>query len=801
MKNITAICCHFIWAVLPLLFISACNTKKNIPFPGDGSGSVQPVTRPFTYSESQPLKWKDINPDSIKPPTSIPIDLDKLPSKPFTVNDFKPLKNPIRQIKLDWDNIPDSAINLDTITERPFRLKKSLLPKPVIIKAGMPKLIPNTTSGILQFAEEEGLPGLEVSASLVDKNGMIWLATNNGLCRYTGDYIYSYHFLNKTPIGSDYAITRMTADKTGRIWLATAGDGVYVLDIDNGLVLHDRSKLFGAAIICDHAGNIWLACFNDALYVINPGKGTIKNTAPGTERKQENLVYSVIEDRYHNIWTGNPDRIGIIDSSRKKMKRLTKNEGLNISFAVEFFEDSRGDMWIGNLTRGLNFISLKNKTLSKIDTYNGFKGGAVKYTEDREGQIWIARRDTFYILNKQRTAIKNIVTNVRMIDQFYIGTSLTDQQGNIWVGSVDKGMIIIDPQGPLPEHLDTKNGLIDNNVWGILEDKDKKIWIGTYNGINIYDPQKDQLRVLGTDQGLGNNRIRRIMEFDGNEILATTQTGFSIINRDKKSLTNYGREQGLAGYYLTKALKDDSNRVWLNGFQGILIYDMAKNTQQLLDRSTGLLSNLVWDMVADRHGNIWAGSDSGICVINPVTNTIKYLRESEGLCNNIVQKMVVRDNGEIWIATQKGISVVNADKNTITNLTVSEGLVPEIIFDLLEQNNKMYAGSVDGLIVITQPDTSGNTGKKNTKWSFINYGKRQGFPFNDYNQNTGTATTNGQTWWGVTPVLTVVTQPVATDSIAPRVYITGINIMDESPPLFITISIKRTIKYRRYLMV
>ena len=91
------------FAAAVLFTLSACNHSVEIPFPAGETAYAQPVSKPFKFSEQHPLQWKDISPDSIKPPEIIPLDIDKLPSKPFTVNDFKPLKNPIQQKKLDWD--------------------------------------------------------------------------------------------------------------------------------------------------------------------------------------------------------------------------------------------------------------------------------------------------------------------------------------------------------------------------------------------------------------------------------------------------------------------------------------------------------------------------------------------------------------------------------------------------------------------------------------------------------------------------------------------------------------------------
>jgi hypothetical protein len=51
---------------------------------------------------------------------------------------------------------------------------------------------------------------------------------------------------------------------------------------------------------------------------------------------------------------------------------------------------------------------------------------------------------------------------------------------------------------------------------------------------------------------------------------------------------------------------------------------------------------------------------------------------------------------------------------------------------MLESNGRMYVGSVNGMIVIDPPDSTVNTERRG--WKFYNYGKREGFPFNDYNQ-------------------------------------------------------------------
>ena len=773
MEKLTAFNHNFTTVFCVMFLLASCNTKKHTPFPEDGAGNTSPVSKPLVLSETKPLQWKEISPDSIKPTSTVALDINKLAAKPFTINDFKPFKNPILQRKLNWDNIPDSAVNFDTLPSKPFRLQQSVLPKPIIVKAGTPKLMQGTTSGILLFGEEEGLPGLTVNASLVDDMGTIWLSTNKGLCRYTGDFLYIYSFTNKTAQGSNNVILNMAEDNEGRIWMATDGDGIYVMDIYKGLLYHDNTKMFAIAITCSHDGTVWLNGFSNSgnvMYIIDAKKQTVK------EIQNHQYGLAIKEDRYHNIWIGNISSIYIVGADRKKIKKITAKQGLEIQGVVKLFEDSKGDMWISSFAREINIISLKNNTISSINAYNGFTGLAAEITEDRQGKIWAIRRDTMYVFNSELTAFKNFNVNISMAQTFK-GTSLTDAHGNIWIGTLDKGILIIDPEGPLPEHIDSKTGLSDNNVWGVMESVDSNIWLGTFNGINIYDPVKNQLRVVGKEMG-GGGRIGRIIEYNKDSVIAITQGGFSIIDQRQNKVFIY------ASRYLDKAailscIKDKQGYLWFAA-NGLLQIDPHTNAAKQFDHSSGLPSDLVWTIATDHSGNIWAGTDSGVAIINPANNTVNLLRESEGLCNNKVMKIVPAQNGEVWIATQKGISIINYKKNSITNLTSKEGLLPDVVYDLLESNNVMYAGSSNGMIAITHTDGTA-TGK--SKWNFVNYGKKEGFRFNDYNQNTGTVTKNGQLWWGVTPVLTIVTQPVVKDTFAPVVNISGINIMDATTSL------------------
>ena len=170
MKNLTIHGNINIVVVIMFFFLVSCNNKKNVPFPKNPSGYMVPEAKPFVFPEAKPLLWKEIPKDSIPKGITIPFDFDKLPSKSFSINDFKPLKSPISSTPLNWDQLGELKINLDTIKGKPVSVEKFRLPKAVIIRLNPPTKLEGTTSGILRLAQAEGLIGNQIYAMVHQSN-------------------------------------------------------------------------------------------------------------------------------------------------------------------------------------------------------------------------------------------------------------------------------------------------------------------------------------------------------------------------------------------------------------------------------------------------------------------------------------------------------------------------------------------------------------------------------------------------------------------------------------------------------
>ncbi len=111
------------------------------------------------------------------------------------------------------------------------------------------------------------------------------------------------------------------------------------------------------------------------------------------------------------------------------------------------------------------------------------------------------------------------------------GIGLTD--GTILFATWSGGIVHYDKNGNLIQIIDESNGLVNNTVYGLFEDKLGAVWVATINGIsklNLHLP----FQIYDNSAGI-ESFINDIIEFDGRLYVANTSTG--IYSMDKDSAT------------------------------------------------------------------------------------------------------------------------------------------------------------------------------------------------------------------------------------------------------------------------
>jgi ligand-binding sensor domain-containing protein len=135
---------------------------------------------------------------------------------------------------------------------------------------------------------------------------------------------------------------------------------------------------------------------------------------------------------------------------------------------------------------------------------------------------------------------------------------LEDRRGNLWFGSKDSGVYYYN--GSIFQHFTTKDGLANNRIVKIYEDKAGNIWFATGGGASRYDG---------------------------------------------KSFQNYTTKDGLSSNDLTTIMEDRTGRLWF-GTRGDACYYDGKTFTVLRNKAGEAFYN-VWGIEEDRKGHIWIG--------------------------------------------------------------------------------------------------------------------------------------------------------------------------------------------------
>ena len=285
--------------------------------------------------------------------------------------------------------------------------------------------------------------------------------------------------------------------------------------------------------------------------------------------------------------------------------------------------------------------------------------------QDRKGNIWLASNEG--IIRYNGKSFTNITGKVSS-DRFF--SVLEDKKGNFWFGTYGSGIYYYDArlnegtgQGKSLQNFTTRDGLINNGIFSIYEDKSGNIWFGANGGASRYDGKS----------------FRNFMMSGDTVIEDSTGKGFQ------------GFRSGSNG--VNPIIEDKSGKIWFGTSGNTFIYDGRTFTVFRDNKGKGF--NNVWSIIEDKKGNIWLGGNDGLWRYDGSTFT--------NFTRNAVRYVYEDKKGNIWTngINDKGIFAFSRyDKKSLSskNPTATEITQSLNLFGILEVNDgSIWFGAFDGV--------------------------------------------------------------------------------------------------------
>ncbi|MEN2256878.1 two-component regulator propeller domain-containing protein [Paraclostridium benzoelyticum] len=407
---------------------------------------------------------------------------------------------------------------------------------------------------------EDGLSQSSINTLYQDTNGYMWIGTNDGLNRYNGyDFkVYSYNDKNKNSISNNFIID-VTKDNNRNIWVGTA-NGLSKINLKNGTInnyldgyKNGNLSHYNILDVLVTKDNRIIVATSNGLNLYDKENNKFKRILSSEKQLTSQIVNSLTEDEFGNIWIGTDSGLDKYDTSLKNRMGFYKNKGNNSisesSINKVYYE--KGNIWLGTSNSGLIKINVSNNEITRYsnnsDNKNSLPGNHINdIMKDSRGNLWICTNQG---LAKYNYKTNNFIT---YSNEIYDKTSLIandvisiieDKSGLIWLGTY-AGISMFDPDNEI-KHYKTnpsdENSINSNLIQGIYEDNEGLLWVGTNSkGINIIDREKNIVRRIDKEHNEFTLSDYSINDITGKDdyIYIATDNGLNVLNKKTKKLKN-----------------------------------------------------------------------------------------------------------------------------------------------------------------------------------------------------------------------------------------------------------------------
>lgn len=504
------------------------------------------------------------------------------------------------------------------------------------------------------------------------------------------------------PILGEKAVQSISASsQPGLVWVGTK-QGLFLLDVESKSVvkhfLHKEgdsgsiSENYVTSVVEDAKGRVWVGTRENGLHRLSSWKDNrFEHFTAGAAYDGQllsNTIRTLSMARDQSIWVGT--RLGLeqLVPSQQGLDKpvfthFTKNMGnknsMNHNSIYSFYEDQLGDYWIGTYSGGVNFSS---NTSQKFGHYSHQPSNSQSLSDqittafEFEGEdVWVGTMSGGLNLWKRKQGvfepfeIQGFKSSGGEVA--HVKTLEMDNDKKLWVGTA-QGLFYYNRSDQAFEPLGQQAEIITLEATSNAE-----MWVGTSKGVRVYDKS---YRLIGEykhhstdDHSLSGSSVKKILQLSNGDVWVGTREGLNYFVKEKKHFVQYLHQQGdtssLSNSYVTTMSEDLHGNLWVGTFNGLNRYVPESKSFIRYKTEAGLSQGVILNIAFDDSGYLWLTTDTELIKCDPSRTfsegfIIRRYDSRDGLQRGAfrINTMKKNDNGELFVGGSEGFNLFNPNE-------------------------------------------------------------------------------------------------------------------------------------------
>lgn len=570
-----------------------------------------------------------------------------------------------------------------------------------------------------KLSTKNGLPNNAVRDIFKDKDGIMWLGTDAGLCKYNGKDIEIY--TTKDGLAGN-KVWGIAEDQQGILWLGTYGHGITYYDGDRFQNLELSDTINKKIRTLEYSQKYdYLFFGTDRGLIVKTDKDSIlyfNGESLGIERFQVIAIHEAGEQFF--IYTYYNQLTYIFNPKDNTLKKFGKYFDRDLANIASGIINHKGDTIIG-YHRNYTAI-LKHDSMITFEN----TGQVFDMCKAENNEVWLAGWDVSLngsnggLFKIQGDSLEDYTDKYRIPTRAIWSLYYDTLENTLFVGTDGRGLFIYKNKNF--EYFDLANGdieinylkWIDNTLW-IAENK--KLFLFDHSNIKSYDRDffkrtcEDNQNTEMQKYYKSNDGILSATYIDtdthGNVFVAS-QRGFLkynvrnkfecfghnhfpfVFNKsalyivgwsnmfecsnisdvsdifDLRDLKKHEFSEEKTPINISKIVKQDKNIWFLSWSQGLFLF--KDDVFYWLNENTADLDNHIIDIAFDKNNNIYIAQNNGELLVAQYSNDSLIVKHKlscgSGIKGNVLKWLACNQHNQLFLGTDYGLNYINLNQNT-----------------------------------------------------------------------------------------------------------------------------------------